>query len=377
MTRSVEAAYRRLAGILPALAFALITLLPGAANPAAGLVRAEASTAGLTTACPAWEAFKTRYIDAHGRVIDTANGGISHSEGQGYALILAAEHGDAGTFARVYGWTRRHLMLRPDGLLVWKWSPNAESRYPDTNSASDGDLLVAHGLLLAGKRFNTPRYLEAGERLAAAVRKHLIREVGPHTVLLPGPEGFSRSDGGYLVNLSYWVFPTLELLAAHTGEPAWSRLADSGRALIRSARFGGWDLPPDWLLLSAAGQASLPDPDVFAPIFGYNAMRVPLYLAWAATPADPDVLDRFRRFWAAQRTADGLPLVWDLVADVPRDRGRNPGVRAIHDLIAADAAVPDVKAATPPAEGTHYYDAVLALLACLAAKGDSPCLCAA
>jgi endoglucanase len=267
-------------------------------------------------------------------------------------------------------------MLRPDGLLVWKWSPDPAARYPDTNSASDGDLLVAHGLLLAGKRFETPRYIEAGERLAAAVREKLIREAGRYTVLLPGPEGFTRSDGELVVNLSYWLFPTFELLADHTGDPIWLSLVESGRELIREAAFGAWDLPPDWLVLSPDGDPSLPDPAAFAPVFGYNALRVPLYLAWADRPADPDVLDRFRRYWAAQADAGGLPLVWDLTTDTPLERGRNPGVRAIRALIAEDAT-PDGEAAQPPSEGTHYYDAVLVLLACLADKGDSPCACAA
>ena len=31
-----------------------------------------------------WQAFKTRFVSADGRVIDTGNGNITHSEGQGY-----------------------------------------------------------------------------------------------------------------------------------------------------------------------------------------------------------------------------------------------------------------------------------------------------
>lgn len=372
MIWSRDAALARAATWLPAVAVALALAVPSLTWGADTAARPGA----VERACPGWEAFKSRFIQPDGRVIDTANGGISHSEGQGYALILAVAHGDAGTFARVYGWTRRHLMLRADGLLVWKWSPDPAARYPDTNSASDGDLLVAHGLLLAGARFDTPRYTEAAEHLAEAVKRHLIRDVGPYTVLLPGPAGFTRPDGSVVINPSYWLFPTLELLAQHTGQPVWRKLDASGRDLLRTGGFGAWDLPPDWLHLTAEGEKRLTEPDLFAPVFGYNAMRVPLYLAWADAPADADVMDRFRRFWTAQASEEGLPLVWDLGADTARERGHNLGVRAIRDLVSADAEADAVPAPNLSA-GTHYYDAVLALLACLADKGDSPCACAA
>jgi endoglucanase len=358
--------WRRAAGL-----FALLLGLagPSGADASTGSADAEPS------ACTSWSSFKTRFIAASGRVVDTANGDISHSEGQGYALILAAAHGDTEAFARVYGWTHRHLMLRDDGLLVWKWSPETAAHYPDANSAGDGDLLVAYGLLLGGDRFDAPAYTQAGERLAHAIKTHLVRAVGPYTVLLPGPKGFVQDDGSVFVNPSYWVFPALERIARHTGDPVWRDLDRSGRDLLRTARFGAWDLPPDWLALSASGLASLPPAERWAPVFGYNAMRVPLYLAWADAPMEADLLKPFRAFWAAETRGEGEPVVWDLVADEARERWPNPAVRAIRDLIADPRGPAGPGPAAPPAT-THYYEAVLVLLACLAKHGDTPCPCA-
>ena len=34
-----------------------------------------------------WLAFRNRFIAPEGRVVDTGNGGVSHSEGQGYAML--------------------------------------------------------------------------------------------------------------------------------------------------------------------------------------------------------------------------------------------------------------------------------------------------
>nr|WP_301540442.1 glycosyl hydrolase family 8 [Proteus mirabilis] len=36
-----------------------------------------------------WQQFKARYITPEGRVIDSANQNISHSEGQGYGMLMA------------------------------------------------------------------------------------------------------------------------------------------------------------------------------------------------------------------------------------------------------------------------------------------------
>ncbi|STT00045.1 endoglucanase [Klebsiella pneumoniae] len=37
----------------------------------------------------AWERYKARFMMPDGRIIDTANGNVSHTEGQGFAMLLA------------------------------------------------------------------------------------------------------------------------------------------------------------------------------------------------------------------------------------------------------------------------------------------------
>ena len=61
------------------------------------------ATAGETTSfLIAWTDFKSRHIQQDGRVVDNGNGGISHSEGQGYALVLAELAGDREVFDRTH-----------------------------------------------------------------------------------------------------------------------------------------------------------------------------------------------------------------------------------------------------------------------------------
>lgn len=344
----------------------------------ATLLLAGAGPARSAGGCAAWESFKTRFVTANGRVVDTANDRISHSEGQGYGMLLAVAHDDPAAFARIFEWTYANLMIRSDGLLVWKWTPNGEQRYTDTNSASDGDLLVAYALLEAGERFDNARYTRLGRDLAAQVRDLLIEEVGGYTVLLPGPAGFRRDDGSVYVNLSYWVFPALARLAESSGADVWETLARDGRRLIRKARFGPWKLPPDWAVLTTEGSVRLPGADApFGPDFGYNAVRIPLYLAWADRGSADELLRPFQRFWEETRSAAGLPLVVNLAESEIVSRGRNVGYEAVHDLIAPGRRVTFEGPSGGFAEGTQYYDAVLKLLACLAEQGDSPCACGA
>ena len=71
-------------------------------------------------------------------------------------------------------------------------------------------------------------------------------------MLLPGAAGFVR-PATTVVNLSYYVFPALALLAQLVPSADWTALQQHGRWLIEQARFGRWTLPPDWLQLGRDG----------------------------------------------------------------------------------------------------------------------------
>ena len=73
--------------------------------------------AGVLAQDPIWKSYKSRFVTEAGRVIDTANGQISHSEGQGYGMLLAVAALDRNAFDRICGWTRANLMVRDDQLL--------------------------------------------------------------------------------------------------------------------------------------------------------------------------------------------------------------------------------------------------------------------
>lgn len=324
---------------------------------------ALASGSGACARLPSddWVAFKTAYVQPDGRVIDPENGAISHSEGQGYAMLLAEGHGDRATFDRTWRWTRTHLVRKNAPLLAWRYDPRVTPPVADENNAADGDIYVSWALLRAGRRWRNDEYLAASKAIRDAVAERLVVEVGGRTVLLPGTEGF-RSPAGVVTNPSYFVLPALQAFAkADGGGAPWRKLIADGVGLARDGRFGPQRLPPDWLLVRDDG-ALEPAPGR-PPTFGFEAVRVPLYLAWGGENL---LAAQTVEYWRAEMQTKRRPPAWvnmsdSQVADFPLSSG---GV-AIAGLALNDPTISAARG-TPP--DPTYYSSALTLLAEMAAR---------
>ncbi len=312
-----------------------------------------------------WARFKTLYILDSGRVVDTGNGGISHSEGQGYGMILALAFDDRAAFARLWDWTRVNLQVRDDPLLAWRWDP-VGGRVDDVNNASDGDLLAAWALGVAGRRWNDAAYLAEARRLAEAIRSHLIIRHAGYTLLLPGIHGFVHEER-VTVNPSYWVFTAIQFLSRFDPNLVWDDLMRGGLALLVEGRFTRHRLPPDWLALEP-GRPPVPSP-IKDPVFGYNALRVPLYLLWAGIRhvAGNDVL----AYWASSGSRPP-PVVTDLASGAVRERYAMGGIAAIQALGRCATGEPVGPGAFALGEDDPYYPSALRLLSLIAARRYRP-----
>jgi endo-1,4-beta-D-glucanase Y len=300
-----------------------------------------------------WEQYVARFI-VGGRVVDTGNGGVSHSEGQGYGMLLAVAFGDQATFGRLWEWTRRHLQVRDDRLFAWRFDPNADRPVTDQNSAADGDLLIAWALARAATKFDQPAYAAEAEAIAREILATLVWREDGRTILLPAPDGFVH-DGVPTVNLSYWIWPAFKELDRLVPSPLWTRLAKTGLELIQAARFGRYRLPPDWLVLD---RSPAPSPR-FAPVYGYNAIRIPLHLMWGGY----DQPWRLAPFLQLRETFHAEPpATVDLVTGALDPMPLSAGARAILDV--AGWAVDGRSRPLPRlAEASDYFSASLLLLA--------------
>lgn len=295
-----------------------------------------------------WTRYRARFIAAEGRVVDTGNGNVSHSEGQGYGMLLAVGHDDRLTFDRLWHWTHQTLRMRKDLLFAWRWRPG--KGVDDLNNATDGDVGIAWALLRAADRWHVPEYRASAVELANQVLGGTFRNPRGFGYLLPGVEGFEHADGA-VVNPSYWMFPAFDALGKATGRWEWDYLSLSGVSMLRNAGFGAAHLPPDWLRLS--------EPPVYAPghppRFGYDAVRVPLWALWGNRP---EAIAAIQRYWTAHPT----PPAWvDLKTGAHAPYKVAPGAQLLVDAVRAYPHLDQVKPA-PLDPQSDYFDASLSML---------------
>ena len=306
-----------------------------------------------------WTGFRDRFVLAEGRAVDTGNGGVSHSEGQSYALLFAEAAGDRESFDRIWRWTDATLARRDMRLFSWRYDPRTEPAVADPNNAADGDLVIAWALMRAAKRWGEPAYEQAAGDIRAAVASRLIVETAAGAVLLPGLAGFQK-DGSVTLNPSYYVWPALDAFAAAEPEGPWRKLVAAGEALMAKARFGPPGLPSDWIAVDASG--GLAPAAGWPPRFGYDAVRTPLYLGWSGRTA---LLAPFRAYWAPLLKDGAAPPAWvDVVSGERADYVGSPGMVAVARLACGLAPA-------PLDAGGDYYGAALAGLAALAAEASA------
>lgn len=312
-----------------------------------------------------WAAFRSRFIAGDGRVVDTGNGSVSHSEGQGWGMLFAVAFNDPATFDLLHGWTRQNLRRSGDHLHAWRYLPQAANHVPDQNAAIDGDLFIAAALWRAAWQWGREPLAREAAAIARDILSLAVRDSGAGTVLLPGVVGFETKQA-LTVNLSYYAFPFLEELSTAFPSPQWAHLRQDGQAMLRQARFGAWNLPPDWLSVSRQTGALAPHPN-WPARFSYDAIRIPLWQAWSGA-ASGDIAQQFSRYWSHRQ--DATPAWIDLETNAAATYAAPSGMRAVA-RIAASVSQRDVKAPLPngfPAlhASPDYYSAALILLSRLA-----------
>lgn len=327
-----------------------------------------ASPTNALSGMPIWQDYKAAFVRPDGRVVDNVNGGISHSEGQGYGMVLALAAGDRQTFARMFAFARHKLAVRDDALFAWRYDGRASPPVPDRNNASDGDLLIAWALLEAAAAGWGDHYQRMGKAILADLKPLIVADTPFGTVILPGEHGFVDDDGNITINPSYWVYPALERLHALTGDQVWSELGKSGasKQRVMTSEFSG--LVPDWLTIHTdRGTAGISK--TMSPNFGYEAIRVPLYSLWSTTIANDDAANIVQ---SAKRGSTGRVQLVDLSNGGVFDAFVDPGYAAIAHLSACATGGHKLPENVKTDVDTNYYPATLQMLTLVAVKTRYP-----
>ncbi|WP_017327451.1 glycosyl hydrolase family 8 [Synechococcus sp. PCC 7336] len=254
-----------------------------------------------------WTAYRARFIQADGRVIDWEANARTVSEGQAYGLLLAVWNDDPDTFDLVLGWAERHLQrtterlaadadrypspdsqtepVEPppaDRLWAWKWEQRSDGSWGivDTNFATDADVDAVTALILAARRWHRPDY----EQLALA-KLDDIWNLGTIAVtdsdrryLLPGPEAPFRNPNGILIlNPSYVAPYAFRLFDLVDGDRDWGKLVEgSYRLLTEASSLSAVNLPGNWVGFSDRTERYVPlsTAGSLSSRYGFDAIRV-------------------------------------------------------------------------------------------------------
>ena len=361
----------------------MASLAPTAAAPATAAAAGPASLAAAPAAPDTstiltmlsrdwfkgeWRSYRARFVSGDGRVIDNGNGGISHSEGQGYGLLLALQAEDAASFDTIWHWTAEHLRKRSDALFAWRWDPQ-QGQATDLNNASDGDMLILWALVRAAKRFGRDDYAAEARRIMDSWAAKVVVAHGSETLLLPGATGFRAADqpAGPVVNPSYWIFAAFPDLAPLAPRLDWVALHRSGLRVIEASQFGPARLPAEWVSLGGSRPAPAAN---FPAQFGYNAIRIPLYLA--QDPLAPQAL--LGRYAAADfpSAARPGPGVVDLQTGLTQQAMPGAGYRMVLALARCTVRSEPIPASLLSARDNFYYPETLRLLSVIVVQERFP-----
>ncbi len=275
-----------------------------------------------------WVAYRQRFIQADGRVIDWEQDARTVSEGQAYAMLRAVFADDPATFSQTLKWAEDNLQRRgetnqpTDSLWAWKWGQTAQGSWEilDANFASDADLDAATALILASRRWHRSEYLD----LARTKLKDLWEQSTvtasptgqPRRYFLPGPiAAFQPQPPIAYLNPSYLAPYAFRLFAQVDPERDWLSLVESSyEVLEKSTQLSAVNLPSDWVAINLTTGAfqSPPIRTRLRSTYSFDAYRV-----WWRIALDAVWFDEPRATTFLQNHIGHLQTLWQTRQAIP------------------------------------------------------------
>lgn len=281
-----------------------------------------------------WNAYRQRFIQADGRVIDREDSDRSTSEAQAYAMLRAVFADDPTTFALTLNWSENNLQRtvagkRTDQLWAWEWGRDAQGwGIRDANFASDADIDAITALIFASRRWQRPEYLHLAQSKLEDLwnLSTVAMSSDGNRYLIPGPKEAFQVQQDLILNPSYFAPYAFRIFAQVDPSRDWLSLVDSSYQVLQdSAKLSQVNLPSDWVSLDTqtGKYQALPASHPLRTEYSFNAYRVWWRLAWDAVwfqePRATQFLQRhskhLQQTWAstkripAQIDLQGNPLV--------------------------------------------------------------------
>ncbi|MGW0523569.1 glycosyl hydrolase family 8 [Crossiella sp. NPDC003009] len=239
------------------------------------------------------------------------------AEGQGYGMVITATMAGADPDARkifdgMVKWKLDHPSTHNPDLLAAEQDANCRS-VNGSDSATDGDLDGAYGLLLADRQWGstgTYNYKQLAIRTINAIKKS---EVNPKTKLLTYADWVTPgSEHYYQTRSSDWMIDHLRAFGKATGDSAWDGIRTAHQNLINTLQAKhspGTGLLPDFVVNTDTTPKPAPRQVLEHANDGkfyWNACRTPWRLgADAVTSGDAGSLAAARKMNSWIKSATG------------------------------------------------------------------------
>lgn len=223
---------------------------------------------------------RNRLVNCNGNLMPAADSSsMSKVEAQGFAMIAVAYMGDKEVFDKLYNFYLSKTGSAGCGLSGWQTNCGGVS---DSGAATDGDIDVASGLVVAHWQWPDAGYDEKAKTLIANLRKMLLECSGLWTVY-PGCSGGRPWGGCNETDISYYSPAFFRYFAELSGDSVWSELADDTQKIRDAAANPNTGLVPDWQSVSGTPGAGSRSGN-----YGFDAIRAPfkqcLDYLWHGTP---------------------------------------------------------------------------------------------
>jgi endo-1,4-beta-D-glucanase Y len=210
---------------------------------------------------------KNRLVSCNGNLMPSADStSMSKVEAQGFAMVAVAYMGDKDVFDKLYNFYTSKTSSAGCGLSGWQTNCSGVS---DSGAATDGDVDVASGLVVAHWQWPDAGYDAKAKTLIANLRKVILDCSGKWT-LYPGCSGGRPWGGCNETDISYYSPAFFRYFAEISGDTAWSKMADDTQKIRDAAANASTGLVPDWQSVSGtAGSGSR------SGNYGFDAIRAP------------------------------------------------------------------------------------------------------
>jgi endo-1,4-beta-D-glucanase Y len=185
------------------------------------------------------------------------------SEGIGYGMLIMVYMDNSlnntkEKFNKLWNYYKKF----PNENQLMHWKINGFTNVSKQNAATDAELDVAVGLLMAFYQWGDQSYLTDAKDLIGKIWKY---EVNERKYLKPGDVWDGDKNPSYFSTAAFELFKSVD-------NNDWSTLTTNSYNLIKKVQHSTSGLVPDWC--SEAGNPT-------GQSFGYDAVRTPWRMAWA------------------------------------------------------------------------------------------------